>query len=138
MECNIYVREDYGSYLRRDFADILDGIILAIAFVLASYASDGTTGILFEILIFLTYMIWFKLTYGATPGYQLLGIKIVSIDGAELSLKQIVIRLISAFFSVLLLGLGYLWIIFDENKQAWHDKTAGTYVLRLSGPGLFR
>lgn len=129
MEVDVYTREDYGGYWRRNFANSLDGLFLSIAFAMVSFAPVGAITIL-EILIFLTYMIWFKLTYGATPGYQLLGIKIVSIDGAELSLKQIVIRLISTFFSALLLGLGYLWIVFDENRQAWHDKTAGTYVIR--------
>ena len=129
MECDVYVREDYGGYWRRSFANSLDGIFMSIAFVLAGFAPDGTTGIL-KAVIFLTYMIWFKLTYGATPGCQLLGIKIVSIDGGVLTLKQVVIRLISTFFSALLLGLGYLWIVFDKNRQAWHDKTAGTYVIR--------
>jgi uncharacterized RDD family membrane protein YckC len=28
------------------------------------------------------------------------------------------------------LGLGFLWIAFDKRKQAWHDKLAGTVVIR--------
>ena len=29
------------------------------------------------------------------------------------------------------LGLGCLWIIKDADRQAWHDKIAGTYVVKV-------
>jgi len=129
MECNIYNRQDYGGYWKRGLADLIDGIFLGIGFGIVGFGPKNVAGIL-EIVIFLTYMIWFKLSYGATPGYQMLDMKIVSINGAELTLKQIVIRLFSTFFSAVLFGLGYIWIAFDKNKQAWHDKIAGTYVIK--------
>jgi uncharacterized RDD family membrane protein YckC len=28
-------------------------------------------------------------------------------------------------------GLGALWIIRDPERQAWHDKIAGTYVVKV-------
>ena len=34
------------------------------------------------------------------------------------------------FLSAAALGLGYLWVAFDDRKQTWHDKIAGTVVLR--------
>ena len=41
-----------------------------------------------------------------------------------------------AFFHVrahfaALAGLGFFWIAFDEEKQSWHDKIAGTRVIRV-------
>jgi uncharacterized RDD family membrane protein YckC len=31
-------------------------------------------------------------------------------------------------------GLGFLWIVFDEDRQGWHDKIAGTLVVRTTRP----
>jgi uncharacterized RDD family membrane protein YckC len=41
------------------------------------------------------------------------------------------IRALSCFLSLLPLGLGFLWIAFDRDRQAWHDKVAGTVVIRV-------
>jgi len=132
MERNVYRLQDYGGFWRRWFASALDGIILVVLGGFIARAGDTSgwlTGTL-EILIFLTYMIWFKASMGTTLGYHVLDMKIVSINGAQLTVKQIVIRLISSIFSALVFGLGFIWIAFDANKQAWHDKVAGTYVIR--------
>ena len=75
-------------------------------------------------------MIWLKGYRGATPGYYALGIRIISINGTHVSVKQILIRIISSFFSAIPFGLGYIWITIDADRQAWHDKIAGTYVIK--------
>ena len=41
------------------------------------------------------------------------------------------VRALSSLFSFVALGLGVLWILKDEDRQAWHDKIAGTFVVRL-------
>jgi len=131
MECVIYNRLSYGGYWRRTFANFVDGILLGIAFNILSKAPlDSMLLGLLEIVVFLAYMIGFKSSTGATPGYSLLRIKIVAINGAQATVKQIVIRLISSLFSTLVFGLGFIWIAFDKDKQSWHDKIAGTYVIR--------
>lgn len=43
---------------------------------------------------------------------------------------QFVGRYFAYFVSLLPLGLGYLWVAFDGKKQGWHDKLAGTVVVR--------
>lgn len=133
MECNVYHRHDYGGFWRRHFADFFDGILLGILFSVVNVSAipEDLSAIL-VILTFLTYMIGFKVYRGATPGYQILRMKIVAINGAEVTVKQIVIRLISSFFSALAFGLGFIWIAFDKNRQAWHDKIAGTYIVRAN------
>ncbi len=70
--------------------------------------------------------------YGsATPGKMLLALKIVDADtGGRLSVGQCVARYFAYSVSMLPLGLGFLWIAFDGKKQAWHDKLAGTVVIR--------
>jgi len=129
MECNVYVRTQYGGYWKRGIANLIDCLLLGLIFAIVSFSSNILTAAV-ELLIFLAYMIGLKFAFGATLGYRLLGMQIVSINGAKPTVKQIAIRLIAAFFSALALGLGYLWIALDKNKQAWHDKIAGTYVIR--------
>ena len=136
-----YNRQDYSGFWRRFAANFLDGTILGIAYklvntVLLAIASlTGTAYLGFSnwmlcTIIFWTYMIWFKGFKGATPGYNVFGIRIISINGKQVSIKQITIRVIASFFSAIPLGLGYIWIAVDANRQAWHDKIAGTYVIK--------
>lgn len=71
---------------------------------------------------------------GATPGKKLLAIKISNDDGSNLSFAKAGIRyicftllLIVSFFTF---WLGFLWIIWDKNKQGLHDKLAKTIVVK--------
>ncbi len=136
-----YRRQDYCGFWRRFAANSLDGIILGIIFraineILRAIASlsgtayPGFSEWMLCTIIFWTYTIWFKGYRGATPGYYILGIKLISINGTHVSVKQILIRIISSFFSAIPFGLGYIWITIDADRQAWHDKIAGTYVIR--------
>jgi len=127
MECIVYDRLNYASFWRRFLADLIDGILLSIAFSVVSVIEGAS---LLQILIFFAYMIGFKGSRGTTPGYRAVGIRIVAINGEQVTVKQIVVRLFSAFFSALAFGLGFIWIAFDKRRQAWHDKIAGTYVIR--------
>jgi uncharacterized RDD family membrane protein YckC len=42
-----------------------------------------------------------------------------------------IVRALSCFLSLAVCGLGFIWIAFDANHQAWHDKIAGTLVVRV-------
>jgi uncharacterized RDD family membrane protein YckC len=126
---NIYERDDYAGYWRRFLADSVDGLILAIPLLLISLMNE-TAGGLLALPAFALYHIGLKADRGTTLGYRLLGIKLVSMDGAEVTLRQVAIRQICSLLSALPFDLGFLWIAFDPNRQAWHDKIAATYVVR--------
>jgi uncharacterized RDD family membrane protein YckC len=68
---------------------------------------------------------------GTTVGGVVVGLKVVRVDGKPLSFPVTLVRSLAAAFSVLVLFLGFLWIAWDSEKQGWHDKIAGTVVLRL-------
>jgi uncharacterized RDD family membrane protein YckC len=55
--------------------------------------------------------------------------------GAPASTRQLVIRYLGYYVSTIPLGLGLLWVAFDPRKQGWHDKMAGTVVVRPSHRG---
>jgi uncharacterized RDD family membrane protein YckC len=50
--------------------------------------------------------------------------------GGPLSPGQSVLRYLGYFVALFPLGLGILWVAFDARKQGWHDKLAGTLVVR--------
>lgn len=84
---------------------------------------------------FLIMTFWIKKS--ATPGKMAIGVTIVDArTGGQPSTKQFVIRYFAYGLSLLALGLGYLWIVFDARKQGWHDKLADTVVVkRKAGAG---
>jgi uncharacterized RDD family membrane protein YckC len=68
---------------------------------------------------------------GTTIGGIVVGLKVVRADGKPLTFTVTLVRSLAAAFSIVVLFLGYLWIAWDPEKQGWHDKIAGTLVLRL-------
>jgi uncharacterized RDD family membrane protein YckC len=71
---------------------------------------------------------------GTTIGGLVCGIKVVRRDGAEINWDTAIVRALGCFLSLVVAGLGFLWIVFDEDRQAWHDKIAGTLVVRTTRP----
>jgi uncharacterized RDD family membrane protein YckC len=67
---------------------------------------------------------------GATIGDIIFGLKVVRVDGAPMEWVTVVVRALACFFSIVVVGLGFIWIAFDRDKQGWHDKIAGTVVVR--------
>ena len=71
---------------------------------------------------------------GTTIGGLVCGLKLVRRDGAEINWDTAIVRALGCFLSMVVAGLGFLWIVFDEDRQAWHDKIAGTLVVRTTRP----
>jgi len=80
-------------------------------------------------LFYYGYFIFFWMLVGQTPGKMVMGVRVVSTNGRPLSFFQSVRRLIGYFISMLVLFIGFLWILISDTRQGWHDKIAGTYVI---------
>lgn len=66
----------------------------------------------------------------STPGKMLLSAKIVDAKTlGKLTVSQSIIRYFGYFVSTFPLGLGLIWVAFDEKKRGWHDMIAGTLVI---------
>lgn len=115
---------DFESFLTGDF--------------LVGFDSQQLKGFLVYLLIYslaslilsLCYFTYFHGSTGQTPGKMLLRIKIVKVSGEPLDFYTALIRWNGYFISASVMALGFLWVIFDKNKQGWHDKLAGTYVVK--------
>jgi len=68
---------------------------------------------------------------GTSIGGIVLGLKVVRLDGQPLVFTVALVRALAAGLSILVFFLGFLWIAWDAEKQGWHDRIAGTVVLRL-------
>jgi uncharacterized RDD family membrane protein YckC len=71
---------------------------------------------------------------GTTVGGIVFGLKIVRTDGQPMNFAVALVRLLGGFFSAAALGLGFFWAGWSRDKQSWHDKIAGTIVVKSPGP----
>ncbi|HKO67646.1 MAG TPA: RDD family protein [Burkholderiaceae bacterium] len=73
----------------------------------------------------------------ATPGKMVLSLRVVDADtGGTLSVGQSIGRYLAYYVSMIPLLLGFIWVAFDRRKQGWHDKLAGTVVIRSKARGV--
>jgi uncharacterized RDD family membrane protein YckC len=118
----------------RFWALVLDTIICwVVILVLALVLKDGP-GVAIGAIFSFGYFIYFEGgEQGATPGKRALGIRIIDHDtGAPIGYGRSTVRLFGRFVSGLFIYLGYLWMLWDDEKQCWHDKMSHDVVVRTS------
>lgn len=85
-------------------------------------------------LVSILYFVGFWAWRAQTPGMMVLGLRLArDADGSAPGLGRSILRYIGFFISAVVLFIGFIWIAFDSRKQGWHDKIAGTVVVRRSG-----
>jgi uncharacterized RDD family membrane protein YckC len=67
---------------------------------------------------------------GTTVGGIVFDLHVVRLDGRPVDWETAIVRALGCFLSLFVVFLGFIWIAFDANGQAWHDKIAGTVVVR--------
>ena len=83
------------------------------------------------LVIQLLYFAGFWAWRGGTPGQLLLGIQVRrESDGARISFGRGCLRFFGYIVSIWVIYIGLIWVAFDPRKQGWHDKIAGTVVIR--------
>jgi uncharacterized RDD family membrane protein YckC len=113
-----------GFWIRM-VALLLDTVLIGILVHLLDHASH------MQVIVLAAYgAIMWKLR-GATIGGILFDLQVVRLDGRDMDWPTAVVRALSCFLSAVVAGLGFLWIAFDGDKQGWHDKIAGTVVVRV-------
>jgi uncharacterized RDD family membrane protein YckC len=79
-------------------------------------------------VVFAIYCAGFWTLLGRTPGMMLLGLRVVTVDGARPRAGRSIVRALGYWLSSILL-LGFAWIAVDPRRQGFHDKLAGTLVI---------
>ena len=67
---------------------------------------------------------------GSTVGGIVCGLRVARLDGRPIEWETAIVRALACFLSAIL-WLGFIWIALDPEKQGWHDKIAGTAVVRV-------
>lgn len=109
---------------------LLVGMVLLLLSSLRTHGfgpNFGGGGILLALAVY-GAVLW-KLR-GATVGGIVCGLQVVRTDGRSMDWATVIVRALACFLSLAPLGLGFLWAAFDADKQTWHDKIAGTVVIR--------
>lgn len=68
--------------------------------------------------------------WGRTLGKLVLGLRVVRTDGTPLGFSRAFLRYLGYMIALIPFGLGVLWVAWDDQKQGWHDKIAGTFVIK--------
>ncbi|QKI88329.1 RDD family protein [Thiomicrorhabdus xiamenensis] len=141
------MRPTYAGFWIRAGATFIDAILMVIVFTIPTmmiYGAEemnngaiihGFWDLLINWILPFVVIIWLWVRFYGTPGKMATKLKIVDArTGYKLSVFQAVIRYFAYIVSALPLGLGFIWIGFDPKKQGWHDKIAGTVVIRDNNP----
>ncbi|HET7218490.1 MAG TPA: RDD family protein, partial [Vicinamibacterales bacterium] len=117
----------HASFLDRACAFALDVALVQIT----NNALDITHAEGATVMLLLAYHIIFWTWKGTTIGGIICQLRVTRIDGEPLRFIDALVRGLSSMFSIAVLGLGCFWILRDPERQAWHDKIAGTYVVKV-------
>ena len=138
-------KKEYAGFWIRLGAMLIDLVIMTIvlyiplSFIYGEeyWAGDqliyGFWDVFLGYVVPMVATIWFWLRFFGTPGKMATKLKIVDAKtGNKLSVGQAIGRYFAYIAAILPLGLGLIWVGIDKKKQGWHDKLAGTVVIRSS------
>lgn len=137
---------EYVGFWLRVLAALIDSVLICVIIfpiLLAVYGpvyfqSDrliqGPVDFLVSWVLPAVAVVLFWIARQATPGKMAIRARIVDArTGGRPSTAQLVLRYVGYYVSMIPLLIGMLWIAFDPRKQGWHDKIAGTVVVRSRG-----
>lgn len=137
--------KEYAGFWIRFGATCIDSLIMIIVIFIPLgliygpeyWATDkiiyGFWDVMLGYVVPFVATIWFWLRFLGTPGKMATKFEVVDAQtGQKMSTKQAVGRYFAYIPSMLVLGLGFIWVGVDKRKQGWHDKLAGTVVIRTT------
>ena len=136
-------KQEYAGFWIRVAAAIIDTVVFLLVFAIpltmiygTGYwtVQGGVTGywdIVIRYIAPIIITIWFWTKYLGTPGKMALRLRVLDANtGQAISTPQAIGRYFGYYVSALPLLLGFIWVGIDKKKQGFHDKLAGTVVVR--------
>ncbi len=108
---------------------LLDVIIIWVVLRLLDFPHAGSGRLCLIALAAYGAVMW-KIK-GTTIGGIACDLRVVRLDSRPVDWPTACVRALGCILSLCALGLGFIWIAIDPGKQAWHDKLAGTIVVRV-------
>lgn len=135
--------QEYAGFWIRFAAAFIDSILLVLVLSIpitliygAGYWSAQNTvagfwDIVIQYIVPVVLTVWFWTRYLGTPGKLLLRLRVLDAHtGGAISTPKAIGRYLGYYVSALPLLLGFIWVGIDKKKQGFHDKLAGTVVVR--------
>ena len=132
--------QNYCSFLRRLGAIIYDIILLSSVFFFATFClipflgnqaieSNNLAYKVYLLILAYLYFVWQWSFGGKTLGMRSWHIKVVNESGIKPNLQQATKRYLASILSIILLGTGFLWAIFDHKRNTLHDHLSKTQLI---------
>ena len=114
---------------------VLNSIITTAFFAFFRDNIVGNGDVHYVVIVFIISAIYFFQylpSSGQTPGKSIMGIQVIKTNGEIPTVTDTFFRnLVGYFIGTLFVMIGFIWVLFDPRKQAWHDKLANTYVVNM-------
>jgi uncharacterized RDD family membrane protein YckC len=120
-----------AGFWRRFAGAFIDGILLGIVSAILRAATSYGTGSLLGLAISAAYFTaMIGSGRGQTVGQMALGIRVIDFNtGGPIGYGRALIRWLVSIVSTIVIFLGYFWMLWDKEKQCWHDKAANDVVV---------
>jgi uncharacterized RDD family membrane protein YckC len=125
----LLVAQPRALFRDRLAAFIVDVVLVGVSTIVLAAMDifEGPEFLPLLLIYFIVFWTWKQTTFGGI----VCQIRLVRIDGTALSFADSLVRALAGIFSLGVFALGALWIFRDPERQAWHDKIAGTYVVKV-------
>ena len=123
-----------AGFGQRLVAAIIDGIIVGVVgAVLGVIVRNGLGGLL-SLALGIAYYGWLEGSpSGQTIGKRTMGIRVYDLrQGGPIGTGRAIGRYFAKIISAIPCLLGYFWMLWDKEKQTWHDKLVGSVVVPVS------
>ncbi|MEO6004181.1 MAG: RDD family protein [Opitutus sp.] len=105
-------------------ASVLDAVVIGVAVGLSPHGFKPNF-----LLLYAAYCIVLWGLRGTTIGGIVCSLKVVRLDDRPVDWPTALVRGLAGFLSFFAAGIGFIWVAFDDQRQSWHDKIAGTTVV---------
>jgi uncharacterized RDD family membrane protein YckC len=141
------VESDLAGFSTRSISLLIDVIVIfsLTALVLSTGIYIATNDLIFDtnyslnfiatiffllVIVCSSYFVFLEGYGGKTVGKMVMGITVIGDDGGSIDITKAFTRWAVSFFSASFFFIGFLWALFDSRSQTWHDKIAGTLVVK--------
>jgi len=132
-----------SGFLRRLMAMVYDSfLIIALFFIITvpfvlqvgeqTLTHDPVVHVLYQVVLVLSAFLffgWFWTHGGQTLGMRAWRLRTIKRDGSPMDWPASMARFAAALLSIACIGLGFLWILVDPERLAWHDRLSRTRVV---------